>query len=574
MARLTRFEELFGDESYNFETTPDLQDVVPGLIGTNSKYASKELSRGRQAATGRAFRSPSPRSLSTRQTPTNIPEQSPEPDEWRYDSRVADRDYGSGPGDGGAFGAEGASGEYLIEQQGETGRLGAGTLGNAIGDDLAASLGIMGATGATAATAGAIGLGAPTSMLPNIIGGSFAASALNPVAALNIVGGGLVAGQMGYGAGIEAEAQGYGLSNQGNQDVSIAAFNAVDPGLGGAAELGIEGLLSTFTSSRSPSVVASETGTQTAAMGRLAAIEAATQGGSAIDPSSAWGNSDAGLVGPNDTNTAISEAFGVSPNAPTGGITGTQGTISQGLQAMGFGGTTGTMGVGPGGSTDPTTGQQTGIFGQKGLNPHASEMNIPGAPTPTVDGGQATGVEGVAGIAGTSAPTGAGPGGEAGGFGNASHGVGSSAATGAGPGDDGAGGGGGKQMRVLTPEEINENYNAIYTKIFKAHPTNQIPRTVVVQEKDNEVIGFVSGYLIDRETFYLAWGGTVSTFTQARKFWTEGEAVFKEQGVKWFQTNVENTNTSWQRVLMGMGWIPFGIKATGGKLYIEYFKEL
>ena len=129
-------------------------------------------------------------------------------------------------------------------------------------------------------------------------------------------------------------------------------------------------------------------------------------------------------------------------------------------------------------------------------------------------------------------------------------------------------------MRVLTPEEINENYNAIYTKIFKAHPTNQIPRTVVVQEKDNEVIGFVSGYLIDRETFYLAWGGTVSTFTQARKFWTEGEAVFKEQGVKWFQTNVENTNTSWQRVLMGMGWIPFGIKATGGKLYIEYFKEL
>ena len=71
-------------------------------------------------------------------------------------------------------------------------------------------------------------------------------------------------------------------------------------------------------------------------------------------------------------------------------------------------------------------------------------------------------------------------------------------------------------MRVLTPEEINENYNAIYTKIFKAHPTNQIPRTVVVQEKDNEVIGFVSGYLIDRETFYLAWGGTVSTFTQAR----------------------------------------------------------
>ena len=129
-------------------------------------------------------------------------------------------------------------------------------------------------------------------------------------------------------------------------------------------------------------------------------------------------------------------------------------------------------------------------------------------------------------------------------------------------------------MRILTPKEITEQYPIIFEKVFKVPPTNQIPRTVIVQEKDDEIIGFVSGYLIDTETFYLAWGGTVSTFTQARKFWVESEAIFKENGVKWFQTNVENTNTSWQRVLMGMGWIPFGIKATGGKLYIEYFKEL
>ena len=129
-------------------------------------------------------------------------------------------------------------------------------------------------------------------------------------------------------------------------------------------------------------------------------------------------------------------------------------------------------------------------------------------------------------------------------------------------------------LRILTPEEINDQYPIIFKKIFKDYPVNQIPRTVIVQEKDNEIIGFVSGYLIDKETFYLAWGGTVSKFVQAKKFWMEGETLFKEHGVKWFQTNVENTNTQWQRVLMGMGWIPFGIKATGGKLYIEYFKEL
>jgi len=129
-------------------------------------------------------------------------------------------------------------------------------------------------------------------------------------------------------------------------------------------------------------------------------------------------------------------------------------------------------------------------------------------------------------------------------------------------------------LRTLTPEEINTVYPVIFEKIFKAPPINQIPRTVIVQEKDDEIIGFVSGFLINTETFYMAWGGTVSKFVQAKKFWVEGEAFFKEHGVKWFQTNVENINTQWQRVLMGMGWIPFGVKATGGKLYIEYFKEL
>jgi len=129
-------------------------------------------------------------------------------------------------------------------------------------------------------------------------------------------------------------------------------------------------------------------------------------------------------------------------------------------------------------------------------------------------------------------------------------------------------------IRILTPEEINTIYPIIFEKIFKVSPTNQIPRTVLVQEKDNEIIGFVSGYLIDRETFHLAWGGTVSKFVQSRNLWKESEVIFKEHGVKWFQTFVENINTQWQRVLMGMGWIPFGVKATGGKLYIEYFKEL
>ena len=115
------------------------------------------------------------------------------------------------------------------------------------------------------------------------------------------------------------------------------------------------------------------------------------------------------------------------------GFAGTTGTVSQALQSMGFGGTSGTMGVGPGGLTDPISGMQTGVFGQTGFNPHASEMGIPNAPTPTVHGvqGHGTGSQG-GNVSGS---------GSSGGYvGGMSGDPGASAAS----ANEGAGGGGGK----------------------------------------------------------------------------------------------------------------------------------
>jgi hypothetical protein len=126
-------------------------------------------------------------------------------------------------------------------------------------------------------------------------------------------------------------------------------------------------------------------------------------------------------------------------------------------------------------------------------------------------------------------------------------------------------------MRILKGEEITKIYPQLFKDIFGYWDEKQIPRTVILSD-DNR--GFVSGYLIDKENFYMAWGGHMDGFKAARKCWLDGEANMKEVGVKYFQTVVENTNTTWQRMLMGMGWIPYGIKATQGKLYIEYYKEL
>ena len=419
MAALTRFEELFGDESFNFSTTPELIDVSPGLITTDSQYASKELNQRRQAVTGRSFRSPVPRSMNPRQVsspsppPQQQPEQYIEPPRGEGKGPSSPGLDGGGPGDGGAWGPLGAGGQYLIEQQGETGRLGEGTLGNEIGDSLAMSLGTMGLLGAASATAGALGMGAPMGMIPGIATGSFISSALNPIGVANVVGGGLIAGQTGYNVGLEA------ANPEATTDVNatpeniaaaqIAAFNAIDPGLGGMAELGVEGLLSALGYGMSPTE-----GAMSAAHGSLASSGAfadaymtSEQGyvsnapGSSVSQDavnaqmdteaslanlvSGYGTSPNGL-GPSNAASDPSQGM-VTPGGFVGNVpSGIETSMTPSQQAFQSFSQSGNMGVGPGGLTDAISGLQGSLFGGTGFNPHASEMGIPAAPTPTVGG--------------------------------------------------------------------------------------------------------------------------------------------------------------------------------------------
>jgi hypothetical protein len=126
-------------------------------------------------------------------------------------------------------------------------------------------------------------------------------------------------------------------------------------------------------------------------------------------------------------------------------------------------------------------------------------------------------------------------------------------------------------MRLLKGDELTTLYPEIFERCFGFQPDKQIPRIVTVTD---DLMGFISGYMLDKENFYLAWGGHVNGFKAIRKQWVDWEAQFKGAGVKWFQTNVENTNSSWQRILLGMGWLPYGMKTTQGKIFIEYYKEL
>jgi len=129
-------------------------------------------------------------------------------------------------------------------------------------------------------------------------------------------------------------------------------------------------------------------------------------------------------------------------------------------------------------------------------------------------------------------------------------------------------------LRLLSEKEKTEEYPKLFEDCFGYWDEQQIPRDVIVQEEDGEFKGFVSGYMINTDTFYYAWGGVIGNFTGSRRHFNEIYSFLYDNGVRWCQTNVENTNSAWQRMLLGMGWIPHGMKATQGALFIEYYKEL
>lgn len=126
-------------------------------------------------------------------------------------------------------------------------------------------------------------------------------------------------------------------------------------------------------------------------------------------------------------------------------------------------------------------------------------------------------------------------------------------------------------MKRLTGDELTTVYPDLFEKIFGYRPDKQIPKFVIV---DDKVEGFVSGYLIDKETFYWSWVGHLKGMLGVRRTFNEIERLLQESGVKWIVGRVHNTNTVTQRLMLGLGWYPRGMSQTITGLHIEYIKEL
>lgn len=125
--------------------------------------------------------------------------------------------------------------------------------------------------------------------------------------------------------------------------------------------------------------------------------------------------------------------------------------------------------------------------------------------------------------------------------------------------------------RQLTQRERATFFPDLCTSIFGEWNRSMRSRNVFVNDA---FTGFVSGYLIDRETFYISWAGSNKGFAAGRRAYLDWESNLKNSGVKWITGKIENTNTKTQRLIMGMGWIPRGIITSGNRIYIDYYKEL
>ena len=132
-------------------------------------------------------------------------------------------------------------------------------------------------------------------------------------------------------------------------------------------------------------------------------------------------------------------------------------------------------------------------------------------------------------------------------------------------------------VRVWTPIEIHNLYADLYESCFGKPQDESAPPLVLVHEDDDGVVkGFVAGRKINSNTFYYSFAGTVEGHSMAssRRHWNSVYDFLRKSGIEWCETCVENTNTVAQRVILGQGWVPFGIRVMKDKILVQYYKEL
>lgn len=122
-----------------------------------------------------------------------------------------------------------------------------------------------------------------------------------------------------------------------------------------------------------------------------------------------------------------------------------------------------------------------------------------------------------------------------------------------------------------------KDYLKIHNEIFPEDPSH-IPAIVYKSyTDDNKYLGFCSGYLHDRFTFYIQRIGIPEAYRNrklSREIMKEIWAYLKSEGFRFLMGTIETTNIPTIIVALKTGWLIYGYRtATDGKKYIEIIKN-
>lgn len=123
-----------------------------------------------------------------------------------------------------------------------------------------------------------------------------------------------------------------------------------------------------------------------------------------------------------------------------------------------------------------------------------------------------------------------------------------------------------------------KDYFKIHNEIFPEDPSH-IPAIVYKgYTDDGKYLGFCSGYLHDKITFYIQRIGIPKKYRNnklSQKIMKKIWIYLKSEGFRSLMGTIETTNTPAIIVALKTGWIIHGFRVdTSGKQYIEIIKKL
>ena len=133
-------------------------------------------------------------------------------------------------------------------------------------------------------------------------------------------------------------------------------------------------------------------------------------------------------------------------------------------------------------------------------------------------------------------------------------------------------------IRALNETEVYYMYPEIFKHIFGYFEKCHIPEIVDVAEYKNSIIGFASGRLYNKDTWYAQFGGVYDKYRSiglAEKLWkTHFKRIENLYDIKYITLRTENTNIPAFYMNIKTGFIPVGMSVSNGKMYIQWNKKV